>query len=90
MKVYYNTIDDVISAGITDGLIYINDLHSFFYLNNGNLYLKYNKHDISSIFSLILVAILIWSSSCFVSNLDRTTYHKSESSFFITIFKNQY
>lgn len=37
MKIYYNTVDDVISAGITDGLVYINDLHSFFYVNNGKV-----------------------------------------------------
>jgi hypothetical protein len=37
MKIYYNTVDDVVSAGITDCLVYINDLHSFFYVNNGKV-----------------------------------------------------
>lgn len=37
MNMYFNTIDDVINAGIKNGLIYIEELKKFYYLTDGKV-----------------------------------------------------
>lgn len=37
MSIYFNTIDDVINAGIKDGLIYIEELKKFYHLIDGKV-----------------------------------------------------